>query len=226
MALDKNLVPVILGWALLSAGLQGLASAEEPCAPFVNANVDQFRVAAMRAAAKGGHLYRIQPGTSRVGFCVKSQIALVKAEFKDFQGGLTLWPNHRSNKEQAMVLVQTASLDTGGSMIESLLKSERFFDVENFPEILFVSTGFTWTGDTTGILKGDLTLHGVTRAVAFNVTLLPVTGKGDKGKNAEKVLVKAGTTIHRSDFGMDTLSRVVDDDVELCMSVEAVRYKG
>ena len=226
MALDKNLVPVILGWALLSAGLQGLASAEEPCAPFVNANVDQFRVAAMRAAAKGGHLYRIQPGTSRVGFCVKSQIALVKAEFKDFQGGLTLWPNHRSNKEQAMVLVQTASLDTGGSMIESLLKSERFFDVENFPEILFVSTGFTWTGDTTGILKGDLTLHGVTRPVTLNVTLLPLKSKGASGKTAGTVLVKAGTTIRRSDFGMDTLSRVVNDNVELCMSVEAVRYTG
>jgi polyisoprenoid-binding protein YceI len=226
MALDKTLLPVILGWALLSAGLQDLASAEEPCAPFANANVDQSRVAAMRAAAKGGHLYRIQPGTSRVGFCVKSEIAVVKAEFKDFQGGLTLWPNHRSNKEQAMVMVKTASLDTGGSMLESLLKSERFFDVANYPEILFVSTRFTWTGDTTGVLKGDLTLHGVTRPVTFNVTLLPVISKEDKRKSAGTVLVKAGTTIRRSDFGMDTLSRVVDDDVELCMSVEAVRYKG
>jgi polyisoprenoid-binding protein YceI len=226
MAFDKTLLPVILAWTLLSAGLQGLARGEEPCAPFADANVDPSRVAAMRAAAKGGHLYRIQPGTSRVGFCVKSEIAVVKAEFKDFQGGLTLWPNHSSNKEQAMVLVKTASLDTGGSMIESLLKSERFFDVENYPEILFVSTGFTWTGDTMGILKGDLTLHGVTRPVTFNVTLLPVMTKADKGKNTGTVMVKAGTMIRRSDFGMDTLSRVVDDNVELCMSVEAVRYTG
>jgi polyisoprenoid-binding protein YceI len=178
----------------------------------------------MRAAAKGGHLYRIQPDTSRVGFCVNSEFALVKAEFKDFEGGLTLWPNHRGGKEQAMVLVKTASLDTGGSMIEYMLKGERFFDVENYPEILFVSTGFTWTSDTTGTLKGDLTLHGVTRLVTFKVTLLPIRSKDEK--NAGKVLVKAGTTIHRSDFGMDTLSRVINDSVELCMSVEAVRYSG
>jgi polyisoprenoid-binding protein YceI len=224
MAIDRPLVLVIIGWILLSAGLQVLAAEDELCAPFLNGKVDQSRVESMRAAAKGGHLYRIQPDTSRVGFCVKSEFALVKAEFKDFQGGLTLWPDHPGDKEQAMVLVKTASLDTGGSMIEYLLKGERFFDVENYPEILFVSTGFTWTGETTGSLKGDLTLHGVTRPVTFKVTILPVKDKDEK--NAGKVLVKAGTTIRRSDFGMDTLSRVVNDNVELCMSVEALRYTG
>jgi polyisoprenoid-binding protein YceI len=224
MAIDKALALIILGWVLLSASLQGQAGEEELCAPFLNGKVDPSRVEAMRAAAKGGHLYRIQPDTSRVGFCVNSEFALVKAEFKDFEGGLTLWPNHRGGKEQAMVLVKTASLDTGGSMIEYMLKGERFFDVENYPEILFVSTGFTWTSDTTGTLKGDLTLHGVTRLVTFKVTLLPIRSKDEK--NAGKVLVKAGTTIHRSDFGMDTLSRVINDSVELCMSVEAVRYSG
>ena len=224
MAIDKPLTLVILGWVLLSAGLQGLAEEGEPCASFLNGKVDLSRVEAMRAAAKVGHLYRIQPDTSRVGFCVDSEFALVKAEFKDFQGGLTLWPDHPGGKEQAMVLVQTASLDTGGSMIEYLLKGERFFDVQNYPEILFVSTDFSWTSETTGTLKGNLTLHGVTRPVTFNVTLLPVMDKDEK--NAGKVLVKAGTTIRRSDFGMDTLSRVVNDKVELCMSVEAVRYQG
>ena len=224
MAIDKPLTLVILGWVLLSAGLQGLAEEGEPCAPFLNGKVDLSRVEAMRAAAKVGHLYRIQPDTSRVGFCVDSQIARVKAEFKEFQGGLTLWPDHPDNKDQAMVMVKTASLDTGGSMIEYLLKSERFFDVENYPEILFVSTGFTWSSDTTGTLKGDLTLHGVTRPVTFKVTLFPVKTGGEKPVG--KVLVKAGTIIRRSDFGMDTLSRVVNDNVELCMSVEAVRYSG
>jgi len=214
----------MLGLMLMSAGLQGLAGEEELCAPFLHGKVDLSRVDSMRAAAKGGHLYRIQPDTSRVGFCVDSQISRVKAEFKDFQGGLTLWPDHPDDKDQVMVMVKTASLDTGGSMIEYMLKSERFFDVENYPEILFVSTGFTWSSDTTGTLKGDLTLHGVTRPVTFNVTLYPVK-TGDE-KPVGKVLVKAGTMIRRSDFGMDTLSRVVNDNVELCMSVEAVRYNG
>ena len=224
MALYRPLALFVLGWVLLSVGLQGLAGEEELCAPFLHGKVDLSRVEAMRNAAKGGHLYRIQPDTSRVGFCVDSQFSVVKAEFKDFQGGMTLWPDHPGDKEQAMVLVKTASLDTDGSMIEYLLKGQRFFDVENYPEILFVSSDFKWTSDTTGIMKGDLTLHGVTRPVTFKVTLFPVKTGGEKP--VEKVLVKAGTIIRRSDFGMDTLSRVVNDNVELCMSVEAVRYSG
>jgi polyisoprenoid-binding protein YceI len=223
MASNKPLTLVLLGWLLLSVGLQGLAGEEELCAPFLNGKVDQSRVEAMRAAAKGGHLYRIQPDTSRVGFCVDSKFSMVKAEFKEFQGGLTLWPDHPGGKEQAMVLVKTASLDTGGSMLEYLLKGERFFDVENYPEILFVSTAFTWTSETTGMLKGELTLHGITRPVTFDVRLLPVKNQETK---PGKVLVKAGTTIQRSEFGMDTLSQVVNDKVELCMSVEALRYRG
>ncbi len=223
MAIDKTLVAVILALALTSIDLQGVAGDEEPCDAFMHGKVDISKVESMRAAARNGHLYRIQPGTSRVGFCVNSEFAPVKAEFKDFEGGLTLWQHHPVNKEQAMVLVKTASLDTNGSMIEYLLKSARFFDVQKYPEILFVSTEFTWTSDTTGILKGNLTLHGVTRPVKFDVKLM-TDPKEDK-KHPGTVLVKAGTTIHRSDFGMDTLSRVVRDDVELCMSVEAVRYR-
>lgn len=223
MAIDKTLVAVILALALMSVNLQGVAGDEEPCDVFMHGKVDISKVESMRAAARKGHLYRIQPDTSRVGFCVNSEFAPVKAEFKDFKGGLTLWQNdHPGKKDQAMVLVKTASLDTNGSLIEYLLKSARFFDVQKYPEILFVSTEFTWTSDTTGILKGNLTLHGVTRPVKFDVKLM-TDPKEDK-KHPGTILVKAGTTIHRSDFGMDTLSRVVQDDVELCMSVEAVRY--
>jgi len=224
LVISKTLMLITIVWVLLSAGLQGQAGEQEPCAPFLHGKVDQSRVESMWTAAKGGHLYRIQPDTSRVGICVDSQFAVVKAEFRDFQGGLTLWPDNRGHKGQAMILVRTASLDTDGSMIEYMLKSKRFFDVVNYPEILFVSTGIKWTSDTTGTMKGDLTLHNVTRPVTFNVTLLSVRNK--KGKNAWMILVKAGTTIRRSDFGMDTLSQVVNDKVELCMMVTAFRYRG
>lgn len=217
----KTLAVIILGF-LLSIGIRGHAGEEELCAPFLNGIVDLSRVEVMRVAAKGGHLYRIQPDTSILSFIVDGELTHIKAEFKDFQGGLTLWPDHPDNKEQVMVMVKTASLDAGGSMIDYMLKGGRFFDVKNYPEILFVSTGFTWTGGATGTLKGDLTLHGVTRSVTFDVTLLTVKNKDDK--NAGMVLVKADATIHRSDFGMVTHSRIVNDDVALRMRLNAVRY--
>ena len=120
------------------------------------------------------------------------------------------------------MVVRTASLDTGGSLLESLLKGKRFFDVKNYPEILFVSNGFEWTGKDTAVLKGDLTLHGVTRPVVFKVELTNITG--DLAGKSNMILFKATTSISRSEFGMDTLSSVASDTVKICMSVEALKY--
>jgi polyisoprenoid-binding protein YceI len=122
-----------------------------------------------------------------------------------------------------MVLIRAASLDTKGAFIENMLKSESFFDVENHPEILFVSNSFKWTGPETAVLKGQLTMRGITKPVIFNVTLTALDGK--QVKLAEKILIKATTTIDRAAFGMDTLASMVDNDVQLCMSVEALKYE-
>ena len=121
-----------------------------------------------------------------------------------------------------MVVIRAASLDTESSLTEHMLKSEPFFDVENYPDILFVSSGIHWTSNTTAELKGYLTLHGVTRDVIFQVQLTSM--KREAGSKIDKIMAKAGTTISRSDFGMDTLSQLVDDEVELCLSVEAFRH--
>jgi hypothetical protein len=55
MFIGKTLMLIILGWVLLSAGLQGQAGEQELCAPFLHGKVDSSRVETMRAAAKGGH---------------------------------------------------------------------------------------------------------------------------------------------------------------------------
>jgi polyisoprenoid-binding protein YceI len=193
------------------------------CAPFKDGVVDESIVSKMLAAANDGHLYRINPDSSKVGFCVDSPIGLIKGEFKDFTGGLTFLQENASTNEQALVIVNTASLETKGSFIEGMLKGKKFFDVENFPEMLFVSTGFKWVSETEAVLLGELTLHGVTKAVGFHVVLVDQPGDDVQG---QRILVKATTLIHRSEFGLTALSPMVSDSVNLCMSVDAVRYSA
>jgi len=90
--------------------------------------------------------------------------------------------------------------------------------------VLFVSNGFQWTGPDTAVLKGHLTLRGITKPVIFNVTL---TALDDYPvKDAQKILVKATTTINRADFGMEKLTSLVNSEVQLCMSVEALKYSS
>ncbi len=205
-----------------------LANTEETdvCAPFRDAKVDGATVATMLDAADSGYLYRIRRDTSQVGFCVSSGWTQIKGQFSDFSGGLTLVPDDSitASEQQAMVIIRTTSLDTRSNMVEGLIKGESFFDVERFPEILFVSHGFVWTGDDTAQIIGDLTVRGITRQVIFDVTMTPIEQPGNG--TVERMLVKAKTTIQRSDFGMHSMPGLVSDTVTLCMSVEAVRYAG
>lgn len=212
--------------ALAGLPLVGFAAEDDTlCAPFKDGKVDTTLVSSMLQAAQDGYLYRIRQDSSQVGFCVDSEFKRVEASFNDFSGGLALTPaNWVKQDQQAMVVIRTASLDTRGSVIESLIKSERFFDVEKYPEILFVSREFEWLDKDKAKIHGDLTVHGITRPVALDVSLIhaekPAAG------SEESITIKASTVIRRSDFGMDSLSRLVSDQVKLCMSVEVVRYRS
>jgi len=218
----KHLYRSALAIMLLVTAMVGLADEDDLCSPFKDGLVDESLVARMLSAADNGHFYRIQADSSQVGFCVDSQFNDVKGSFKDFQGGLALGSGD-SIDGQTMVVIKTASLDTDGAMLESIIKSKRFFDVQNYPEILFVSTGFKWTSDATAVLKGDLTLHGVTKPVIFSVEMTNLTR--NQAGSTDMILFKATTAISRTDFGMDTLSSVVNDTVRLCMSVEAQKHQ-
>jgi polyisoprenoid-binding protein YceI len=227
----QGILAVLLAISWLSHAQAADSDEGDLCSPFMDGKVEPSLIATMLDAAQDGNLYRIDDDTSRVGFCVSSKFNEVKGDFHDVRGGLTLSATTATSDDgQALLVINTASLDTKGSMIENLIKSERFFDVEKYPEILFVSRGFKWTGQDTATIAGDLTVHGVTRAVVFDVTLTPVKDTSGleniSGKLANRMLVKATTTIHRSHFGMDNLSKLVSDSVKLCMSVEVVRYSA
>ena len=212
-------IRLLLTTLLLISGIATTASADQQlCTPFRDGKVKQSVLAVMLKAAKIGNLYRIQPSTSEVGFCIDSKFQQIKGSFKDIKGGIALDPS-ADNNGQALLAIRTSSVSTSSSLVENIIKSETFFDVERYPEILFVSTGFEWESETKGVLKGNLTLRGITKPVTFNVVLSDV--KGNKVGNSDLILVKITTSIKRADFGMDSMTLMVSDTVKLCMSVQA-----
>lgn len=224
MDMIKQIKRLLLTLALLLTGTgPGVADEGDICSPFMDGRVDESLLETMLSAAHDGHLYRIQQTSSQVGFCVNSKLSRIEGNFSEFKGGMALNPGDHG-VGQTLVLIKADSLDTKGNIIESMIKGEGFFDVEHYPEVLFTSNGFTWTGPNTAVLKGDLTLKGITNPVTFDVTL---TALDDKHINqAQKILVKATTTINRADYGMKKLTSLVDNDVQLCMSVEALKYEA
>ena len=157
-----------------------------------------------------------------MGFQVRHLFSQVPGKFDDFQGKIVFDEANLQNST-VEVTIKTASVDTGVDMRDKDLRSANFFDVEKFPEITFTSKSVKRTGDTTGEVTGDLTMHGVTKEVVLKVELLG-KGAGPQGKTVSGW--EAKTNLKRSDFGltwnkMIEGTQMVGDDVEVDLRVEA-----
>jgi polyisoprenoid-binding protein YceI len=215
------MLKILLAVVLLFTGFV-CAADNRICAPFRDGVVDHALVAEMLKAAKDGHLYRIHSTNSRVGFCVESLIGRVEAEFQGFRGGLALRREVWGDDSQMLVMIDSSSLKTDREFIRDMLASDRFLHTRRYPEILFVSTALKWESDTTASLFGLLSMHGVSKPVRFSIEITSIIG--DRADHEEEIVVIGHANIRRSDFGMHRLPMLVDDNVELCMQVSALRY--
>lgn len=202
------------------------------CAPFRGGVVDPAIVDSMLQAKQDGLLYRIQPKRSEVGFCVDSGIGRVEAHFKDIQGGLALRRKIWGDESQMLVMVDANSITMEESFVRNMMTSEFFLDTYMYPKILFVSTGIHWLDHEKAILRGNLTLHGVTRPVRFEITMNMIKNRPSRNQatnsmqeNVGDIIVIAKSFINRSDFNMNKLEFMVSDEIELCMRIEASLFK-
>ncbi|OEU46251.1 MAG: hypothetical protein BA866_11290 [Desulfobulbaceae bacterium S5133MH15] len=219
LCLVLRLLLVIL---IVNIGFPGVAVAGGFCEPFRQSNVPQYVLNTMIDAASAGHLYLFQPEISQVGFSIDSTFMHVDGKFTKIEGGIAM-ESGVEHKGQALFAIRTDSVSTSNPLIDCIIKSNTFLDVENYPQILFISTGFKWLSNTTGHLKGKLTLHGVTKPVAFNVKLSDSVCKG-VGKS-DTVVAKISTSVNRTDFGMNEMKSAIGDTVVLSIRVHAKRSK-
>ena len=98
-------------------------------------------------------------------------------------------------------------------------------DTARFPTIKFVSTAIEPAGSDRWNVSGSLTIHGVTRSVSFEASLL---GTAKEPWGNQRIAFEAETTINRKDFGLtwnaalETGGFLVGDDVKISLSVQAV----
>lgn len=199
------------------------ADAREQLPSPLHGRVGHSALAAMLDATSTGNFYQIQPANSEVRFSVDSIAGEAKGNFAHFKGVIALQPD-AVNNGQAVFVLKSGSISTANIAIDKVVKSKSYLDAARFPEILFISSGFVWQSETTGLLKGKLTLHGVSKNVAFNAELSDP--RGNKIGGSETILVKIDTSISRSRFGMKLMSSVVSDAVRLSMTIRAKRVSG
>jgi polyisoprenoid-binding protein YceI len=167
--------------------------------------------------------FQIDKAHSEVHFQVRHLITRVRGRFSDF-GGTIEFDQAEPVNSKVDVTIQAASIDTGEPNRDTHLRSDDFFAAETFPTLAFTSTKITPRGHDTYDVEGNLTVHGVTRAIVLPVTHLG-TAKDPWGN--EKLAFEAETTINRKDYGLnwnaalETGGFLVGDEVRVTVSVQA-----
>lgn len=139
--------------------------------------------------------------------------------FNSFDANFTYDPREPT-AAKVQVTVDVNSIDVGDPAISSKF-AKQFLAGDAHPTATFVSTGLTKVDATRGVLKGDLTLAGVTRPVALDVVFDGYTSTALAGS---RVGFSASGRIDRTEFGSKFLSpEIVGDDVEIIIEAEFLK---
>jgi polyisoprenoid-binding protein YceI len=138
--------------------------------------------------------------------------------FKQFRIELDYDP---ANVENSMVEVNVPlkSLETDDGLMNETLLGEQFFDVRNFPKMSFESTSIKRTGEDTGIIEGELTLHGFTKTVRFDAKFRGTAKSPFSGKTI--MAVTAVAEIDRNKWGLTAWRPFVGNTVTIRIGFEA-----
>jgi polyisoprenoid-binding protein YceI len=142
--------------------------------------------------------WAIDPVHSEVSFTVRHMmVSKVRGRFDKFEGTIVTTEDPLGSTVTATVDLN--SINTAQEQRDAHIRSADFFEVEKYPEMTFTSTGIKEAEEGL-VLEGDLTLKGVTKAVAFN---LEVNGVGPDAYGGTRIGFSATTQINRKDYGVD-----------------------
>ena len=126
------------------------------------------------------------------------------------------------SKSSVDVTIETATIDSGSSAENAVLKEPLFFGVAQFPTAAFKSTAVSRT--QTGLsISGNLTLRGVTKPVVLDVT--GPNGQPIAAGQKLPAAFTATTTVRRAAFaiGNGYPSSVIGDEVKLTINLALVK---
>src|SRR3569833_2091901 len=105
--------------------------------------------------------YKIDPAHSEILFKVRHlMISNVNGSFKKFDATMESDAEDFSDAKISFE-ADIDSIETNAAQMDAHLKSDDFFNAEQFPKFTFTSTGISKSGDDEYKLDGDLTIRAV-----------------------------------------------------------------
>jgi len=181
-------------------------------------------VVALFAANAFAGKFSVDNVHSNVDFTIRHLVSNVRGSFTDFSGEFSFDEKTGDKLEAVKFTIQANSVNTMNTKRDEHLRSPDFFDVAKYPTLEFVGKSAKKTGKNKFKLAGDLTMHGVTKPVTFDVDYL---GIGPNMMGGRVAGFKATTQLNRKDFGiiwnktLDKGSLALGDQVTVNLNIEA-----
>jgi polyisoprenoid-binding protein YceI len=172
--------------------------------------------------------WKIDGAHSVAEFAVKHMmVSTVKGRFQTIRGDIQIDETNPSNS-RVEAEIETASVDTGQEQRDAHLRSEDFFESEQFPLMTFRSTGVERVDDDAWKVSGDLTIRDVTRPVVLDTEF---EGQIRDAFGKQRAAFTATTAINRKDFGLnwngviEAGGVVVQDKVKITLHIAALQQE-
>jgi polyisoprenoid-binding protein YceI len=168
--------------------------------------------------------YKVDPMHSHIGFSVRHLVGRVSGEFKDYSGDFN-FDSKTGKLSEVKIDIKAASIDTGVAKRDDHLKSPDFFDVAKFPSLSATAGTVKANGKDKYKWTTDLTMHGVTKPVTFEVDF---NGFAKDPYGNQRAGFQAKARLNRKDFGLkwnkavETGGMMVGDDVDVTLDIEAI----
>jgi polyisoprenoid-binding protein YceI len=171
-------------------------------------------------------LWKIDPTHSEVQFKVKHLvISTVTGSFGSFNGQIEADEEDFENAN-ATFTADIDSISTNNEDRDQHLKSDDFFNAEDYPQISFESKNFQKVGEGEYKVTGDLTIRDVTKEIELDVVHGGTVGDP---YGQTKAGFEVTGTINRKEYGLswnavtEAGNVVVGDKIKLQLNVQFVQ---
>lgn len=172
--------------------------------------------------------WKVDQTHSNVTFTVSHMvIAQVSGRFKEFDVAMT-HTNDDLADARILATIRTASIDTDNDRRDTHLRSDDFFNVEQYPDMTFKSTSIEKVGKDAFRITGNLTIRDITKPVVLETkyfgTIQDPYGNTRSG-------FRATTTISRFEFGTKWNAAikaggfVVGENVDVTLQMQFIKQK-
>lgn len=143
---------------------------------------------------------------------ISNGITRITGKFNDYSIDID-YNDTDFTKSAISVAIQATSVDTGIDARDDHLRTADFFDVEQFPEITFISDSIKQQGDSF-LVSGTFAMHGVSKSIEIPLKITGKAGENTIGFSSRLTLNRIVYGVG-ADFKHSTMENFLSEEIQV-----------